>query len=171
MKNMNGTLTLSGMNTYSGGTTVNDGSLVQGAKDAFSSMSAYSTAKDATLELGGFTTSMTGLNNNGTVDFGGTGGAVLNIAGNYQGGGTLKMNTVLGADDSITDMMKVNGDTSGNTSVIITNRGGSGAPTTNGIELINVGGNSAGTFTLGNGFTTRDAQQAIMTNSAYAYTL
>jgi len=171
VKNGTGTLTLSGQNSYSGATSVNSGSLVQGAKDAFSSRSAYSTAKDAKLDLGGFNTKMRSLGNGGTVDFGGTGGTLLNIAGDYTGGGTLVMSTVLGADNSTTDMMMVGGDTSGITTVMVKNRGGSGAQTVNGIELIDVQGQSEGTFTLGDGFTTKDGQIAIMTPSAYAYTL
>ncbi len=171
VKNENGTLTLSGTNNYSGVTTVNGGSLVQGAKDAFSGTSAYAVANGATLDLGGFATGMRSLENGGTVDFGGTGGTALNIAGDYAGGGTLVMSTVLGADNSTTDQMKVGGNTSGTTSVVVKNRGGLGAATVNGIELIDIAGNSGGTFNLQGDYTTKDGQQAILTSSAYAYTL
>ncbi|MEJ5901390.1 autotransporter outer membrane beta-barrel domain-containing protein [Ochrobactrum teleogrylli] len=171
VKNENGTLTLSGINNYSGVTTVNGGSLVQGAKDAFSGTSAYAVANGATVDLGGFATGMQSLENDGTVDFGGTGGTALNIAGDYAGGGTLVMSTVLGADNSTTDQMKVGGNTSGTTSVVVKNRGGLGAATVNGIELIDIAGNSGGTFNLQGDYTTKDGQQAILTSSAYAYTL
>lgn len=172
VKNGNGTLTLSGTNTYTGATDVNGGSLVQGALGAFSGASAYTVVNGATLNLGGFDTKMQSLNNGGTVDFGGAGGHHLNIAGDYAGnGGTLVMNAELGGDNSNTDRMSIAGNTSGNTTLVVKNRGGIGAQTVNGIELIDVQGKSEGTFTLGNGFTTQDGQQAILTSSAYAYTL
>ncbi|MBA8836810.1 autotransporter outer membrane beta-barrel domain-containing protein [Ochrobactrum sp. RH2CCR150] len=171
VKNETGTLTLSGTNDYSGVTAINGGSLVQGAKDAFSSTSAYTVANGATLDLGGFATGMKSLENGGTVDFGGTGGTTLNVAGDYVGGGTLVMSTVLGADNSTTDLMTVGGNTSGTTSVVVKNRGGLGAATVNGIELIDIAGNSGGTFNLQGDYTTKDGQQAILTSSAYAYTL
>lgn len=88
------------------------------------------------------------LDNGGTVAFSdGAAGRTLTVEGNYAGnGGTLVFNSVLGGDDSLTDKLIVEGDTSGSTSVRVNNLGGSGAKTINGIELINVGGNSAGEF-------------------------
>lgn len=88
------------------------------------------------------------LENGGTVAFSeGAAGRTLTVEGNYVGnGGTLVFNSVLGGDDSLTDRLIVEGDTSGSTSVRVNNLGGSGAKTINGIELINVGGNSAGEF-------------------------
>ncbi|MDM3888856.1 autotransporter outer membrane beta-barrel domain-containing protein [Pseudomonas sp. BCRC 81390] len=88
------------------------------------------------------------LNNAGTVAFSdGAAGRTLTVEGNYAGnGGTLVFNSVLGGDDSLTDKLIVKGDTSGTTSVRVNNLGGSGAKTLNGIELITVGGNSAGEF-------------------------
>jgi outer membrane autotransporter protein len=67
--------------------------------------------------------------------------------------------------------MIVSGNTSGDSQVDITNRKGFGEKTNNGIEIIAVGGNSDGLFTLKGDYKTRDGQQAIMTDSAYAYTL
>lgn len=172
VKNGNGTLTLSGPNSYSGNTLVNGGSLVQGAKDAFSSTSAYTVANGATVDLGSFATGMRSLENGGTVDFGGTGGTHLNISGDYKGNnGMLVMNTVMGSDDSTTDIMRVTGSTSGDTTIVIHKAAGSGAATVNGIELIDIAGNSGGTFNLQGDYTTKDGQQAILTSSAYAYTL
>ncbi|VFS51041.1 Outer membrane protein IcsA autotransporter precursor [Budvicia aquatica] len=72
---------------------------------------------------------------------------MLTIAGNYaSNGGTLVLNTVLEDDTSTTDKLVVKGDTSGHTNVVITNIGGNGALTTNGIEIVQVLGNSVGTF-------------------------
>lgn len=78
---------------------------------------------------------------------GGTAGNLLHVAGNYAGSnGHLTFNTALADDNSITDKMLVDGDTSGSTRVSVNNAGGSGAKTLNGIELIRVNGASAGEF-------------------------
>ncbi|GKX53327.1 autotransporter outer membrane beta-barrel domain-containing protein [Budvicia aquatica] len=71
----------------------------------------------------------------------------LTVTGNYIGNnGTLVLNSVLAGDASLTDKLVVNGDTSGHTNVAINNLGGQGAQTIQGIEIVQVGGNSAGTF-------------------------
>ena len=76
-------------------------------------------------------------------------GTTLTVNGDYVGNnGTLQMNTVLGDDTSATDRLVVKGDTSGNTFVQVANAGGAGAKTINGIEIVNVGGTSDGTFEL-----------------------
>ncbi|EHB4555014.1 autotransporter outer membrane beta-barrel domain-containing protein [Escherichia coli] len=83
--------------------------------------------------------------------------------GNYTGNnGLMTFNATLGGDNSPTDKMNVKGDTQGNTRVRVDNIGGVGAQTVNGIELIEVGGNSAGNFALTTG--TVEA-------GAYVYTL
>ncbi|MEZ6875774.1 autotransporter outer membrane beta-barrel domain-containing protein [Enterobacter sp. KBR-315C3_2022] len=75
----------------------------------------------------------------------------LVVEGDYVGeGGALYLNTVLGDDRSATDRMFVKGDTSGTTAVHVTNAGGGGAQTLNGIEVISVDGHSEGEFTQGN---------------------
>jgi len=170
-KTGNGTLTLSGTGSYAGETNVNGGALVQGAAGAFSSASAYAVANNALIDLGGYDTDMAGLSNSGTVNFGGSGGTTLNVAGNYVGnGGTLVINSVLGGDGSTTDLLKVGGDTSGNTNLKVINRDGLGAQTVNGIEVVDVGGQSNGTFSLLGDFVTKDGKQAV-SGGAYAYTL
>lgn len=70
----------------------------------------------------------------------------LTVEGNYSGGGTLTMNTALGSDNSATDKLIVEGNTSGHTLVAINNIGGMGAQTVEGIEIVNVAGASDGTF-------------------------
>ena len=71
----------------------------------------------------------------------------LTVTGNYIGNnGTLVLNSVLGDDSSPTDKLVVNGDTSGHTNVAINNLGGQGAQTIQGIEIVQVDGNSVGTF-------------------------
>ncbi|EER1716051.1 autotransporter outer membrane beta-barrel domain-containing protein [Escherichia coli] len=90
-------------------------------------------------------------------------GNILTVNGNYTGNnGLLAFNTELGDDSSPTDKLTVNGNTAGNTRVSVTNIGGSGAQTVNGIEVIEVNGSSAGIFTLATG--TVEA-------GAYVYTL
>ncbi|WP_347253894.1 autotransporter outer membrane beta-barrel domain-containing protein [Leminorella grimontii] len=76
--------------------------------------------------------------------------SVLHVRGNYAGGGTLTLSTALGGDDSATDKLVIDGDSSGNTGVVVHNAGGSGAQTQKGIEVISVGGESRGTFSLQN---------------------
>ncbi|WP_246191865.1 autotransporter-associated beta strand repeat-containing protein, partial [Brucella intermedia] len=101
-KNGDGDLVLYGENAYAGATTVNRGGLVQGAAGGFSSASAFTVAKGASIQLGGFETTIAGLANGGDVFFGGMGGTVLNIAGDYAGNdGTLHMSAVLGNDNSL----------------------------------------------------------------------
>ncbi|CAM5771719.1 hypothetical protein LMIY3S_03603 [Labrys miyagiensis] len=65
------------------------------------------------------------------------------VNGDFVGaGGTVKLDTVLGDDNSLTDKLVINGDASGSTTLAIHNVGGTGAQTTNGIEVVVVGGNS-----------------------------
>lgn len=71
----------------------------------------------------------------------------LTITGDYVGnGGKIRLNTVLNDDTSETDKLIVNGNTSGNTYVAVNNIGGLGAATIQGIEVVHVGGDSAGVF-------------------------
>lgn len=73
----------------------------------------------------------------------------LTINGNYVGNnGNITFNSVLAEDTSPTDRLVVSGNTSGASTVTVNNIGGRGAQNTDGIEIISVGGTSAGTFTL-----------------------
>lgn len=111
----------------------------------------------------------TNLNNSGTVWIGNqtsegnaTAGNQLVINGNYTGNnGLLHFNTSLGDDSSATDSMIVNGDSSGTTRVSVTNAGGLGGQTVNGIELIQVNGLSNGDF----------VQEGRIVAGAYDYSL
>lgn len=76
-------------------------------------------------------------------------GTTLTVAGDYLASNTsLSMTTVLGGDDSPTDRLVVNGNTAGDTSITVTNAGGAGGLTVEGIELVTVKGKSDGVFTL-----------------------
>ena len=102
----------------------------------------------------------------GNDDFG-----TLTVNGSYIGrGGKVEISTALGDDISNTSSLIITGDTSGTTNVEVDNRGGSGAQTVNGIKVIDVGGQSDGTFTLLGDYTTKDSKSAVIAG-AYAYTL
>jgi fibronectin-binding autotransporter adhesin len=82
-------------------------------------------------------------------------GNVLDVRGAYVGaGGTMAINTFLGGDGSPSDQLVISGGTAtGNTMVHVTNVGGPGAETTNGILVVNAinGATTApGAFTLAN---------------------
>lgn len=95
---------------------------------------------------------------------------ILTVLGNYTGnGGMLEIESVLGGDTSPSDRLVVTGNTSGATNVKVTNLGGSGAPTTNGIKIVDVGGVSSGAFSL-LGHYDFHGEQAVIAG-AYAYTL
>ncbi|GAB2789646.1 autotransporter outer membrane beta-barrel domain-containing protein [Dyella kyungheensis] len=165
-----GTLTLGGTSTYSGDTTVAAGTLSAAVANAFNASSATTVQSGATLNLGGFAQRTGALTNAGTVNFGQTPGTSLTVQGDYVGqGGTLNFNTALGGDGSATDMLVVTGSTSGNTTIQVTNVGGTGAATTQGIKLIDVQGASNGTFALKGNYVFQ-GQQAVVAG-AYAYRL
>lgn len=92
------------------------------------------------------------MHNGGTIAFTAPAGGAfkqLVVNGNYTGeAGRLALNTVLGGDSSTTDKLVVHGDTAGSTDVTVTNAGGTGAQTANGIQVVQVDGASNGTFAL-----------------------
>ena len=91
------------------------------------------------------------VNNQGTLLLASeTAGNEFVINGDYTGvqGSNVVMNTVAGDDNSVTDHLTITGNSAGESSLTVANVGGMGAQTLNGIELIDVGGTSAATFTL-----------------------
>ncbi|QNK00684.1 autotransporter outer membrane beta-barrel domain-containing protein [Dyella telluris] len=149
--------------TYTGGTTINAGTLsVNGSITSAVQVNAAGT-------LGGTGTIFGNVTNAGTVAPGNSIGT-LTVAGNYIGqGGTLAIQAVLGEDTSSTDRLVVTGNTSGNTNVKVTNIAGAGAPTVEGIRIINVQGASNGSFSLLGDYVYQ-GQQAVVAG-AYAYRL
>ncbi|HHH2234991.1 TPA: autotransporter outer membrane beta-barrel domain-containing protein [Yersinia enterocolitica] len=140
----NGMTTLTAVNNYVGVTTVGAGVLQAGASGAFSSDSDFVVGSGGALNLAGYEQTLKSLNNTGMVSFN---GAMLTVSGDYIGNsGLLNFNTVLDGDTSATDKLVINGNTSGTTGVNVSNLGGSGAATLNGIELIQVNGVSDGEF-------------------------
>ena len=78
-------------------------------------------------------------------------GQVLTINGNYIGNaGNMSLGTDLGDDNSVTDKLLVNGNTSGTTTLTVRPEGTSaGAQTVEGIKIIDIeNGTSGATFTL-----------------------
>ncbi|EAX9924742.1 autotransporter outer membrane beta-barrel domain-containing protein, partial [Salmonella enterica] len=165
-----GTLILGAQNTYSGDTDVQEGTLWLAETATIGSAgSAQAVNIAANAAFGGHNATVNGhVNNLGNLYFVDTftvNGDVVNssamisgsdqpnntltIAGNYTGNdGHLYLNTQLGDDSSPTDKLIVTGDTAGSTTLHITNVNGLGAQTVNGIEVIEVGGQSDGDFTL-----------------------
>lgn len=72
-------------------------------------------------------------------------GNTLRVEGNYHGleNSVLSMRGALNGDSSAVDKLEITGDASGSTNVEVTNIGGSGASTLEGIKLISVQGHSA----------------------------
>ena len=75
-----GTLTLSGLNTYSGATTVNAGTLKLGAANSIGSSSAVTVGASGTFNLNSFSDTVASIADNGTVTFGT--GNTLTTSGN-----------------------------------------------------------------------------------------
>jgi T5SS/PEP-CTERM-associated repeat protein len=100
-----GTTTVIGANSYGGATNVNAGTLRAGAPNTFSPNSAVTVASGGTLDLNGFTEAVSGVTNAGLVNMGtGTAPGTVLTTSSYTGnGGTIAMNTFLGADGSPSD--------------------------------------------------------------------
>ena len=167
-----GRTTLTGASSYAGLTTVSAGTLQAGATGAFSPNSDFNVSAGA-LDLNGINQTVRSLANAGLVATnlaGGTPGTTLTVTGDYAGaGGTVRLNSQLGADASPTDRLVVNGATSGTGILQVINRGGLGAQTVEGIKIVDVGGASNGTFTLSGDYVFRGAPAVI--GGAYAYQL
>ncbi|WP_458395534.1 autotransporter family protein [Rhizobium ruizarguesonis] len=158
-----GNQTLSGVNTYTGATAVTGGRLAVNG-----SITSPVTTSGAGI-LGGIGTIFGDVTNAGVVAPGNSIGT-LTIAGNYTGtGGTLEIETILGGDASPSDRLVVTGNTAGTTNVTVINLGGGGAQTVEGIKIIDVGGISAGTFSLLGDYLF-EGDQAVV-GGAYAYRL
>lgn len=165
-----GKLTVTGANVYSGITHVTVGTLAAGVTDTFSANSAHIVDAGTLLDLQGYDQTVFSLSNSGVVNLGGTPGTVLTVRNEYAGnGGTILFNTSLGDDASLTDLLRVQGDTSGSSLVRVTNIGGTGAQTHNGIKIIDVAGISEGQFALLGDYVI-EGQQAVIAG-AYGYTL
>lgn len=182
-----GNITLTTNSAYTGTTDIQQGGLILGQDDASVTLASQEVKISSTGMLSGAgavqgsinnaglfvagsgtTGSFTvggDLTNRGAVSLGHVGqsaGNQLVVEGNYHGNdGLISFDTVLGDDNSATDKLIVKGDTTGSTKVSITNAGGRGAQTLEGIELIHVDGRSDGEF----------SQRGRITAGAYDYSL
>lgn len=168
-----GVTQLSGLNTYTGKTSVESGALAAGGANVLSASSAHSVSTGATLDLAGYNQRIASLSNAGTLSLRGAGnavGTVLTITGDYTGtNGTILLNAALEGDNSKTDRLIINGNTSGNTNLRVNNISSTGGVTVEGIKLIDVGGTSEGTFVLQGDYTFEGSQAVV--SGAYAYRL
>ncbi|WP_145511227.1 autotransporter outer membrane beta-barrel domain-containing protein [Yersinia kristensenii] len=174
IKRGSGTVKIEGSTVNAGQTTIENGLLQLGSLPVISalyveesplarslSVSLASTIANLTSNvlitttgsLGGYGKVTGNVENNGSLimpnaltggDFG-----TFTINGNYTGNnGTVVFNTVLAGDSSNSDRLLITGNTAGQSYVTVNNIGGNGGRTSDGIKIINVGGDSAGQFTL-----------------------
>lgn len=149
-----GITTLTGANTYTGNTLIGKGTLRAGVENTFSAASDYLVNSGAVLDLNGYSQTLNSLALAGTATLSSATLAreaftptTLTINGNYTGdNGLLALRTELSDDYSLTDKLIVKGDTAGTTRVSVTNAGGGGAQTVEGIRIVEVEGASDGTF-------------------------
>jgi outer membrane autotransporter protein len=143
-----GTLTLSGISTYSGATAVNAGTLQAGAANAFAQSSAFTVASGATLDLASFNQTIGSLAGAGSVTLG---TATLTTNGDntsttYSGamsgtGGLTKIGT---GTLTLSGISTYSGATAVNAGTLIVNGSIANSPVT-----VNSGAMLAGTGTVG----------------------
>ncbi len=141
IKQNTGTLVMTGTNTFVGNTQIEAGALqVEGALPGAltvgsgATLSGSGTVGNVTNLTGGFVAPGTA-----TLPFG-----TLTITGDYVGGGTVRINTVLGNETSDTGRLLIQGNASGTSTVLVNRSSGAGARTQgDGIEIIQVDGASA----------------------------
>ncbi|KXF79114.1 hypothetical protein ATN84_05115 [Paramesorhizobium deserti] len=166
-----GKTVLTGRNSYSGITTVDRGILAAGARNTFSANSDHIVKQHTALDLAGYDQTIKSLANAGLVDLGGKPGTTLTTRQAYAGQeGYVHFNTVLDGDDSPTDMVHIGGATSGKSYVIVSNMGGVGDLTKEGIKIVDVDGASDGVFELVGNYQNKYGKQGIGFG-AYSYSL
>lgn len=144
---------------FDGSTTISDGALIIGSDHGHANAilgGSFNIVDGGVLGGHGIAGSGPGsliTNETGGTIASGNSLGTLTIDGDYIGnGGKVVIEAVLENDASDSDRLIITGDTSGSTVVKVVNVGGSGSQTREGIEVISVGGNSAGQFTLENGY-------------------
>ena len=151
-----GRVNLNTVNTYTGATTINSGTLSLGSAGSIATSSMVTVNSGGRLEgtgISGDTTNFAG----GTIAPGNSIGTLL-IAGNYIGnGGTLEIEGQFAGTGSPADRLLISGNASGNTTIKTINLRGAGAITgsgnTDGISIVQVAGTSAvTTFQLAGGY-------------------
>ncbi|BET61230.1 autotransporter adhesin YapH [Yersinia pseudotuberculosis] len=174
VKSGSGTVKIEGDTVSAGLTTIEEGLLQLGSSAVTQTLSLEESLQERALRVS-FASNMANLTSNvlitangslggygqvtGNVENHGnlimpnalTGGdfGTFTIDGNYTGDeGMITFNTILAGDTSVTDRLVITGGTVGQSYVTVNNIGGVGARTFEGIKIIDVGGDSAGQFTL-----------------------
>lgn len=149
---LSGVTLLTGSNTYSGLTTISAGVLKAGSGSAFSPNSDFAVKSAGMLNLNGIDQTVASLMNAGLIRTSSEGavGTTLTVSGDYTGmNGNLHLRTELGADNSLTDRLIINGAATGQTFVSIINADRLGAQTTgDGILIIETGSSTPQAFML-----------------------
>jgi autotransporter-associated beta strand protein len=143
-----GTLTLSGLNSYSGATAVGAGALAVGAANMLSAASAFTIASGATLSLNGFNQSIGSLAGAGTIALGtatlttGNDNTSTTFSGTLSGSGGL---TKVGSGAlTLSGSSTYSGATAVNAGTLVVNGSIANSPVT-----VNSGATLAGTGTVG----------------------
>ena len=105
-KNGNGTLTLSGTNSYTGGTTVNNGTLAGTTESLQGAISNNGTVRFDQSANGTYAAVLSG---SGSLEKSGTGAVTLSGTNTYSGGTTINAGTLIGTTDSLQGAMTNNG--------------------------------------------------------------
>lgn len=146
----NATLTIENGATFASAGQVNDNiDILSGG-----TLAAWNAVQgNATLSASGVDTINGNVTNSGTVLLSAANNSVGNnfvINGDYTGsaGSQIVMNSELGADNAPTDHLTITGSSFGQSGVTVSNMGGLGAQTVNGMEIVSVGGSSEAQLTL-----------------------
>jgi len=124
---------------------------------------------DSETNLAGVTVNGNVTNSTGSISMvNGYAGDTLTVNGDYTGGGTLVMDTEFGGDDSGTDELVLNGNTSGTTTVQFNPITGIGQPTQTGIKVVDF---TADTTQFSNNAQFTMAGDGYLNIGAYDYTL
>ncbi|WP_416192422.1 autotransporter outer membrane beta-barrel domain-containing protein [Neisseria sp. CCUG12390] len=159
-----GRMLLSGdSNGFTGVNSVNGGELrVNGILGGRSLNIASDTVLSGKGTVGGTVTAQSGSN----ISPGSDSQDTLTLSGNLEAltGSSLSLQTTLGGDDSSTDRLAVTGNTSGNAVVKVSNMGGNGAKTKEGIKVIDVDGSSDAVFTMSQPLTVDSYEYRLVKN-------
>ncbi|HEY2452675.1 MAG TPA: autotransporter-associated beta strand repeat-containing protein [Scandinavium sp.] len=126
-----GTTVLNGLNTWSGYTLVENGTLLAGGIGRLSAKSSHIVSQNATLDTGGYSQTVANLVNQGTINLrGGNVGSTLTVNGDYVGmDGTIKI-AAQQHSPGVADKLVINGGTATGTTRLDIDVSQLGEPTT-----------------------------------------
>jgi fibronectin-binding autotransporter adhesin len=126
-----GTTVLNGLNTWSGYTLVENGTLLAGGIGRLSAKSSHIVSQNATLDTGGYSQTVANLVNQGTINLrGGNIGSTLTVNGDYVGmDGTIKI-AAQQHSPGVADKLVINGGTATGTTRLDIDVSQLGEPTT-----------------------------------------